>query len=63
LAAGCFLIKNYSILNLTMAKVISQETFDEAFKDNLELAEGSVDDARKETIDQFTAMGVNLGKG
>lgn len=44
-----------------MAKVISQETFDEAFKDNLELAEGSVDEAREETIQQFTKMGVNLG--
>lgn len=45
-----------------MAKVISQETYDEAFKENLELMDNSVSEARTETIAQFQAMGVNLGK-
>lgn len=47
---------------LNMAKVISQETYDEAFKENLELLDNSVQEARIETISQFEAMGVNLGK-
>lgn len=45
-----------------MAKVISQETYDEAFRENLELINSSVSEAREETITQFEAMGVNLGK-
>lgn len=45
-----------------MAKVISQETYDEAFKENLELMDNSVPEARAETISQFEAMGVNLGE-
>lgn len=45
-----------------MAKIISQETYDEAFKENLELMDNSVSEARIETISQFEAMGVNLGK-
>lgn len=45
-----------------MAKIISQETYDEAFKENLELMDNVVPEARAETISQFEAMGVNLGE-
>lgn len=43
-----------------MAKVISQETFDSVMKENIVEFSMSVDESRKETIDQFEAQGINL---
>uniref|UniRef100_A0A1L8DBE1 Armadillo/beta-catenin-like repeat-containing protein n=1 Tax=Nyssomyia neivai TaxID=330878 RepID=A0A1L8DBE1_9DIPT len=43
-----------------MAKVISQETFDDAVKENVTEFEMSVEEAKEETIKQFQAQGVNL---
>lgn len=39
---------------------ISQETFDEALSENMELLDLSLADALAETIDQFKTQGVNL---
>uniref|UniRef100_A0A182IYR4 Uncharacterized protein n=1 Tax=Anopheles atroparvus TaxID=41427 RepID=A0A182IYR4_ANOAO len=44
-----------------MAKVITQETFDEVVKENINEFSMSVDEAREETIKQFEAQGINLG--
>lgn len=43
-----------------MAKVITQETFDEVLKENLIEFSMSVEESRKETIEQFKAQSVNL---
>ncbi|GAB0099685.1 Armadillo repeat-containing protein 6 homolog [Sergentomyia squamirostris] len=43
-----------------MAKVISQETFDDVVKENIVEFEMSVEEAKDETIKQFQAQGVNL---
>lgn len=43
-----------------MAKVISQETYDEVIKENIIEFSMSVDESREETIKQFEAQGVNL---
>lgn len=43
-----------------MAKVISQETFDEVVKENIVDFSMSTDEAKKETIEQFEAQGINL---
>lgn len=43
-----------------MAKVISQETFDDVVKENIVEFAMSVDEAKKETIEQFNAQGINL---
>lgn len=43
-----------------MAKVISQETFDDVVKENIVEFSMSSDEAKKETIDQFEAQGINL---
>ncbi|XP_058067338.1 armadillo repeat-containing protein 6 homolog [Anopheles bellator] len=44
-----------------MAKVITQETFDEVVKENIVEFSMSVDEAREETIKQFEAQGIHLG--
>uniref|UniRef100_A0A336LQR2 CSON009516 protein n=1 Tax=Culicoides sonorensis TaxID=179676 RepID=A0A336LQR2_CULSO len=43
-----------------MAKIITQETYDEVIKENIVEFSMSVEEARKETIEQFEAQGVNL---
>jgi hypothetical protein len=43
-----------------MAKVISQETYDEVLKENIVEFSMSIDEARAETIKQFEAQGINL---
>lgn len=43
-----------------MAKVISQETYDEVIKENIVEFSMSVDEAREETVKQFEAQGINL---
>lgn len=43
-----------------MAKVISQETFDDAVKENIVEFEMNVEEAREETVQQFEAQGINL---
>lgn len=43
-----------------MAKVISQETFDDVVKENILEFSMSVAEARSETIEQFEAQGINL---
>lgn len=43
-----------------MAKVISQETFDEVVKENVVEFEMSVQEAKDETVKQFEAQGINL---
>lgn len=43
-----------------MARVISQETYDEVLKENIVEFSMSVDEAREETIKQFEAQGINL---
>lgn len=43
-----------------MAKVISQETYDEAIKENIVEFSMSVEESREETVQQFSAQGVNL---
>lgn len=44
-----------------MAKIITQETFDETMKENIEVFSMSIEEARHETIQQFEAQGINLG--
>ncbi|XP_049544373.1 armadillo repeat-containing protein 6 homolog [Anopheles darlingi] len=44
-----------------MAKVITQETFDEVMKENIVEFSMSVEEAREETIKQFEAQGIHLG--
>lgn len=43
-----------------MAKVISQETFDDVVKENVVEFEMSVEEAKEETVKQFEAQGINL---
>ncbi|XP_055534284.1 armadillo repeat-containing protein 6 homolog [Wyeomyia smithii] len=43
-----------------MAKVITQETFDEVLKENVVEFSMTVEEAREETIKQFEAQGINL---
>lgn len=43
-----------------MAKVISQETYDDVIKENIVEFSMSVDESREETIKQFEAQGINL---
>lgn len=43
-----------------MAKVITQQTFDDVVKENIVDFSMSADEARQETIDQFEAQGINL---
>lgn len=43
-----------------MAKVISQETFDDAVRENVIEFEMSVAEAKEETVKQFEAQGINL---
>lgn len=43
-----------------MAKVISQETYDEVIKENIVEFAMSVEEARAETIQQLEAQGINL---
>ncbi|XP_065368304.1 armadillo repeat-containing protein 6 homolog [Calliphora vicina] len=43
-----------------MAKVISQETFDDVVKENIVEFAMSPDEAKQETINQFEAQGINL---
>lgn len=43
-----------------MAKIISQETFDDVVKENIVEFEMDVKEAKEETIKQFAAQGINL---
>ncbi|KAI8124718.1 putative armadillo repeat-containing protein 6 [Lucilia cuprina] len=43
-----------------MAKVISQDTFDDVVKENIVEFDMSPEEARQETINQFEAQGINL---
>lgn len=43
-----------------MAKIISQETFDDVVKENIVEFSMDIDEAREETIQQFEAQGCNL---
>lgn len=43
-----------------MAKVITQQTFDDVVKENIVDFSMSAEDARLETIEQFEAQGINL---
>lgn len=43
-----------------MAKVISQETYDDVIKENIIEFSMSVEESRQETIQQFEAQGINL---
>lgn len=43
-----------------MAKVISQETFDDVVKENIVEFSMNVDEAKQETVEQFEAQGINL---
>ncbi|TMW39966.1 hypothetical protein DOY81_014081, partial [Sarcophaga bullata] len=43
-----------------MAKVISQDTFDDVVKENIVEFAMSPDEAKQETIKQFEAQGINL---
>ena len=43
-----------------MAKVISQETYDDVIKENIVEFSMSVEESRDETIKQFEAQGINL---
>lgn len=43
-----------------MAKVISQETFDDVVKENIVEFSMSSEEAKRETIEQFEAQGINL---
>lgn len=43
-----------------MAKVISQETFDDAVRENVVEFEMSIQEAKDETVQQFEAQGINL---
>lgn len=49
---------NYS--DTTMAKVISQETFDDVVKENIVEFSMAADEAKDETVKQFEAQGINL---
>lgn len=44
-----------------MAKVITQETFDDVVKENIVEFSMSVEESREETVKQFEAQGINLG--
>ncbi|XP_063701828.1 armadillo repeat-containing protein 6 homolog [Culicoides brevitarsis] len=44
-----------------MAKVVTQETYDEIIKENIVEFSMSVEEAREETIKQLEAQGINLG--
>lgn len=43
-----------------MAKIIQQETFDDAVRENVIEFEMSVQEAKDETVQQFEAQGINL---
>lgn len=43
-----------------MAKIISQETFDDVVKENIVEFEMSVQEAKEESVKQFEAQGINL---
>lgn len=43
-----------------MAKVISQETFDDVVKENIVEFSMDIDEAKQETVKQFEAQGINL---
>jgi hypothetical protein len=43
-----------------MAKVISQETYDDVLKENIVEFSMSIEEARDETVKQFEAQGINL---
>lgn len=43
-----------------MAKVISQETFDDVVKENIVEFSMNVEEAKQETVQQFEAQGINL---
>lgn len=43
-----------------MAKIISQETFDDVVKENIVEFEMDVQEAKDETVKQFEAQGINL---
>lgn len=43
-----------------MAKIISQETFDDVVKENIVEFEMDVREAKEETVKQFEAQGINL---
>lgn len=43
-----------------MAKVISQETFDDAVRENVVEFEMDIQEAKEETVKQFEAQGINL---
>lgn len=43
-----------------MAKIISQETFDDVVKENIVEFEMNVQEAKDETVKQFEAQGINL---
>lgn len=45
---------------LKMAKVISQETFDDVVKENVVEFSMNVEEAKQETVQQFEAQGINL---
>lgn len=44
-----------------MAKIISQETYDEVLKENIIEFAMAIEEARDETVKQFEAQGINLG--
>lgn len=54
-------LKKQSSTRIIMAKVISQETFDDVVKENILEFSMSVEEARSESIQQFEAQGINLG--
>lgn len=43
-----------------MAKIISQETFDDAVRENVVEFEMGIPEAKEETVKQFEAQGINL---
>lgn len=45
---------------MKMAKVISQETFDDVVKENIIEFSMDASEAKEETIKQFEAQGINL---
>lgn len=52
--------KQISDSKFNMAKVISQETFDDAVRENVIEFEMNIPDAKEETVQQFEAQGINL---
>lgn len=52
-------LKNFFFF-FAMAKVISQETFDDVVKENIVEFSMSPEEAKKETVSQFEAQGINL---